>query len=142
MAALSAGMEQGPDAAIEVCKIQAPAIALSVSSESVKIGRTTHKLRNPENAPKAWMQPLLESYLANPEQQEPMVVQIDKDTFGYVEPIFVKGKCLNCHGSELKPAVTAQLKKMYPGDQATGFAEGDFRGLFWVQMKQDPSPRI
>ena len=47
--ALMAGMQGGPLNAISVCKDQAPAIAASHSVEGVKIGRTSHRLRNPAN---------------------------------------------------------------------------------------------
>jgi len=27
---------------------------------------------------------------------------------------------------------------LYPDDQATGFSEGDFRGVFWVEFQAGP----
>jgi hypothetical protein len=42
--------------------------------------------------------------------------------------------CLQCHGANIAPPVAAKLAELYPEDQATGFAAGDFRGLFWVEL--------
>ena len=42
--------------------------------------------------------------------------------------------CLTCHGTELDPAIAAQIAASYPADEATGFAAGDFRGVFWVEF--------
>jgi hypothetical protein len=55
---------------------------------------------------------------------------------GYVEPIFVKPMCLPCHGSDIPDGVAARLDEHYPTDEARGFAEGDFRGLFWVEFRE------
>ncbi len=135
MGALSSGMEKGPEVAIEVCKLQAPAIAASVATENAIIGRTTTKTRNSDNAAKEWMKPLLDYYSNHPDEHESKVVRIDKQTVGYVEPIFVKSMCLNCHGSEIAPSIASQLDKDYPEDKAKGYSEGDFRGLFWIEFQ-------
>jgi len=39
-----------------------------------------------------------------------------------------------CHGPSVAPALAARIAQHYPEDEATGFEEGDFRGLFWVTM--------
>lgn len=136
MDALKEGMEDGPEIAIEVCQLVAPEIADEVSSAGVKIGRTSHKLRNESNAPRNWMRPLLERYVAKPEYTEPEVVKLEDGAVGYVEPIFIKRMCLACHGSTLSPDVASRISEHYPGDQARNFAEGDFRGLFWVEFRE------
>ena len=52
---MTAMQDGGPGAAIEVCRDAAPKIAAEVSEEQgLTIGRTSHKLRNPENAPPSW----------------------------------------------------------------------------------------
>ena len=134
MGALMEGLEDGPEAAIEVCQIVAPEIAEELSSAGLKLGRISHKLRNESNAPRDWMQPLLDGYMATPVKTEPEVVQLKDGGVGYVEPIFVKRMCLACHGSAISPGVVSLIDEYYPGDQARGFKEGDFRGLFWVEF--------
>jgi hypothetical protein len=101
----------------------------------VEVGRTSHRLRNPANAPRPWMEPLLAAYRAAPERA-PRAVAIGAGRVGYVEPITVKPMCLACHGSELAPGVRARLAELYPEDRATGFAVGDFRGLFWAEFPE------
>lgn len=133
-AALVAGLEEGPVAAISACRVEAPKLAEQASIDGVKIGRASRKLRNPSNAPKPWMQATLEVYETDPERREPAVVAIDKNTIGYVEPIFIQPLCVTCHGAELAPDLQTTLDELYPTDQATGYAAGDFRGVFWAEL--------
>ncbi|MEE4174221.1 MAG: DUF3365 domain-containing protein [Xanthomonadales bacterium] len=134
MGALMAGMAQGPDQAIDVCRLQAPAIAADLSDERISVGRTSHRLRNPENAGPAWATAQLQAYLEQGRDWQPQVVQLDDGRTGYVEPIVTQPLCLVCHGSELAPAVQDALETHYPEDRATGFATGDLRGVFWVSF--------
>jgi hypothetical protein len=128
------GMKNGPEAAVDVCRVRAPEIADEVGSEGVRLGRTSHKLRNADNTPKEWMEPLLADYVATPGKSAPEVVRLDNGGVGYVEPIFVKPICLVCHGSDLSPSLESRLDEHYPRDSARGFEAGDFRGLFWVEF--------
>lgn len=134
--ALVEGLKAGPENAIDVCQRLAPEIAEQAGNENVRLGRTSHKLRNPDNAPAEWMKPLLEYYLANPHDSEPQAVQLAGGVVGYAEPIRVQPVCLACHGREIAPEVAAQLAEHYPEDQATGFAASEFRGLFWVEFNE------
>ncbi len=134
MGALMEGLKDGPEGAIDVCRVLAPEIAEEVSSPEIQVGRTSHRLRNERNAPREWIRPLLDEYVVNPDKLDPEVVRIDEDRVGYVEPIHVKTMCLGCHGSDLSPSIAARIDENYPGDQARGFEDGDFRGLFWVEF--------
>jgi len=136
-AALVAGMEEGPVNAISVCRIEAPALADKASSPEARVGRTSRKLRNPANAPKAWMQPLLDRYENDPEGREPAVVIVDAQTVGYVEPIFAQPLCLTCHGETLAEDLAAKIAELYPADQATGYVAGDLRGVFWAELARE-----
>ena len=138
MGALSTGMQEGPEAAIDQCHLLAPEIADQLRSEGIELGRTSHKLRNPENAPRPWAADLLDHYVTAGEAgvtyAEPQAVPLETGGVGYVEPIFVGAICLNCHGQKLDSGVVARLDAHYPEDQARGFEEGAFRGLFWVEF--------
>jgi hypothetical protein len=134
MQALSAGMQEGPAAAIEVCSRRAPAIARKLSVDGVRMGRSSHKLRNPDNAPPDWLTPLLDDYVSGEHALEPRTVTIDAGRHGYVEPIVTQPMCLTCHGSDIDADVRAQLAGDYPADRATGFEAGDLRGVFWVEF--------
>jgi hypothetical protein len=138
--ALLEGLEDGPQGAILVCKSAAPAIAARRSTDGVLMGRTSHKLRNSDNVPSEWLEPLLSAYEAGSDDPHRAVV-LDNGRIGYVEPIYVQKPCLMCHGKNLAPAVAGQVAAEYPGDRATGFAEGDFRGLFWVTLAPAPDER-
>jgi hypothetical protein len=135
--ALVTGLEDGPVAAISACRVEAPNLAEAQSKGGIKVGRASQKLRNPTNAPKLWMQKFLEVYETDPERREPGVVLIDDKTVGYVEPIFIQPLCVTCHGAELAPDLQAKLGELYPDDQATGYAAGDFRGVFWVELSRE-----
>lgn len=126
--------EGGPVQAIEVCRLEAPRIAAAAAKDGIEVGRTSHRLRNPENAPPPWTEPLLREYVANPADETPSVVRIDAEHVGYVEPIRVKPLCLGCHGEQVADPVQDRLREIYPEDRATGFRENDFRGLFWVKL--------
>ncbi|HMB70538.1 MAG TPA: DUF3365 domain-containing protein [bacterium] len=128
--------EGGPENAITVCRMEAPAIAAGSTGEGIEIGRTSHRLRNPDNAPAEWMKPLLAAYLEDPERAEPRAVRLEEGRVGYVEPMRVLPMCLACHGTDLAAPVSERLAELYPEDKATGFEAGDFRGMFWVTLPE------
>jgi hypothetical protein len=122
----------GPASAIEVCQQQAPQIASKVGEEfDVAIGRTSHRLRNPQNVPPDWARPLVDQRTS-----EPQLVSLDEGTLGVFLPIHLKPQCLMCHGPEeqILPDVRDALARAYPQDQATGFQDGDLRGWFWITV--------
>ncbi len=135
--ALVEGLKGGPIEAISACRAEAPKLAQAASVNGIKVGRTSSKLRNPSNAAKPWIQPWLARYEADPEQREPAVVLVDDETVGYVEPLFVQPLCVTCHGSALAPDLEKKLAELYPSDQATGYAAGDFRGVFWAELPRN-----
>ncbi|MDH3727519.1 MAG: DUF3365 domain-containing protein [Myxococcales bacterium] len=135
--ALIKAVEEGPVEAVTACHAVAPAVTKGAGSEVVKVGRTSHKLRNPKNAPKLWMQPLLQGYLTAPDQMEPRVVVLDDDTVGYVEPIYLQPMCVTCHGTAITPDVQERIDELYPTDEATGFEPGHFRGVFWAELSRN-----
>jgi hypothetical protein len=125
----------GPAAAIDVCRREAPQIAVDVGRQyGVAIGRTSQRLRNPKNAPPDWAKPLVRSQAG-----EPRFLALDDGQLAALLPIRLKAQCLMCHGSqeEMLPDVRQALARHYPEDQATGFREGDLRGWFWVTVPRD-----
>lgn len=132
--ALVGALDKGPEEAIGVCQVQAPMIATRIGDDDIRVGRTSHKLRNPSNRPRPWMQPLLDGFVRDPKTAGPRVVALDGDRVGYVEPIYVQAMCLMCHGDNIAPDIAAEIDRWYPEDGGSGFAEGDFRGLFWAEF--------
>jgi hypothetical protein len=135
-AALMDGLSSGPEQAITVCSEKAPALAAELSRDGVELGRTSHKLRNPENAPPDWVKPLLADY-AGGDDALYRAVDLGDGRIGYVEPIYVQAPCLMCHGETIAPVLAGRIAQHYPDDRATGFDDGDFRGLFWVTVEVD-----
>ena len=132
--ALMAGMKEGPATAIEVCSDDAPGIAAKLSVDGVLMGRSSHKLRNPDNAAPDWLAPIIDAYASGDDELAPVVVDLDDGRHGYAEPIRVQPLCLTCHGKTVHADVAERIAALYPDDEATGFSEGDFRGVFWVSF--------
>jgi hypothetical protein len=123
--------KQGPRAAISVCNLEASGLTSQVAEKhDVRIGRTSHKLRNPNNQPPEWMR---EFNIVEKKIDKQMVLQRD-DTLAVASPIHLAEKCATCHGpkDKLNSAVINELEQRYPQDEATGFEPGDLRGWFWV----------
>lgn len=140
---LMAGMKEGgPIKAIEVCNVKAPAIAMAQSKKhGWEVGRTSLKVRNPDNAPDAWEQAVLEKFEARKKAGEDpktmeyyeVVTQDGKPAFRYMKAIpTAKKPCLVCHGTNIQPKLAEALDKLYPQDQARGFKAGDIRGAFTI----------
>jgi len=124
----------GPEGAIQVCRDKAPEIAASLSKDGVRIGRTSHRLRNPKNLSPRWVEPLIVEFLEKGNDRTFRAVRLADGAVGYVEPIYVQPMCLGCHGKEISPAVSEKLDAAYPHDNGRGFDAGDFRGVFWVKL--------
>lgn len=132
--------EGGPVNAIGVCNEKAPEIAAAVGAEKGwTVARSSHKLRNPENAADAFTAATIADFLtreAAGEKADSLVRAeiVDEDgqqVFRMVKAIPTAGLCLNCHGGDtVKPDVVAKLAELYPDDQARGFSEGQMRGVF------------
>jgi hypothetical protein len=128
----SAVKESSFAGAVDFCHSRAPEIAQQVAEEhGVDVGRTSHRLRNTENSPPAWAEDAVER-----KEAREYVYRGPDGRLGYLKPIKLGGLCTNCHGpkDELAPGVAEQLQKNYPQDEATGFAVGDLRGWFWVEV--------
>ncbi len=132
----------GPANGIAVCHDKADQIATALSAESnMIVGRTSLKLRNPNNAPDNWELAVLKQFEARKEQGEPaekleFFSVIDDDqgqqTFRYMKAIPTAAPCLACHGEHIDPEVDSKLKALYPNDKARGFKEGELRGAFTI----------
>ena len=125
--------DQGLAAAVDACHLEAPTVTAAVqgieAGMEVRVGRTSDRLRNPDNAAPDWVANALAS-------DAPAGTWQSGDAIGLVSPIPTGALCTGCHGLEadLEPDVRASLARLYPEDQATGYAEGDTRGWFWVEV--------
>lgn len=134
----------GPVNAIDVCHERAPEIAASVSETSGgwTISRSSHKLRNPSNAPDAFTEAAIEDFLERQNQGEAAADLVKTEiteeggqqVFRMVKAIPTGAVCLSCHGgAEVAPEVEEALARLYPEDAARGFKEGEMRGVFTLR---------
>ena len=125
---------EGVGGAIVVCSEEAPRIAANVAQEhDVAIGRTSFRLRNPENTPPEWAKGLVA------ERIEESTFLSRGERLAALLPIRLQVPCLMCHGpaESLPPEVKDALDQHYPNDEATGFEQGQLRGWFWVEVPGD-----
>jgi len=61
------------------------------------------------------------------------------DTYRVYKPLPTGKVCLKCHGTNIDPKIAETIKKFYPKDQATGFKEGDLRGVIVAEIKKQES---
>lgn len=133
--------EGGPTEAVPFCHENVRPLAKSAAKdflEKFEFGRTSHKVRNPQNAPKEWMVDYLERFKGTKAEKgkDQSVVHVLPDgKRAYLEPLYVQPLCLNCHGPSVAKAVQDKIQGLYPQDKATGFNVGDFRGFIWVKEK-------
>ncbi len=123
--------EAGPAGAIEVCSAEAATMTREIgAAQGVEVGRTSFRLRNPANAPRAWAKAHVEAA-----EGRPALFDLG-DRVGVLAPMQLGAVCVTCHGPKesLAPEVVAALAQRYPADQAVGFAEGELRGYFWAEV--------
>ena len=139
-AALKSG---GPMNGLAVCNEKAADIAEATSKElRLTIGRTSFKVRNPNNAADPWERDILTQFETRKAGGEPISELEHYEvtdsqgqlTFRYMKAIPTAKVCLACHGDTLASELEARLDKLYPEDQARGFKEGDIRGAFTISQ--------
>lgn len=136
-ALIAAMQEGGPPAAVTVCHDQAVAIAEKVAREQgIALGRTSHRLRNPANAPRPWAKSAVEQVAGSKAAAVQRLVVDLGERVGVLRPIGTADMCLRCHGAPdaVRQQIGTALAASYPQDQATGFAAGDLRGWMWAEV--------
>lgn len=135
--------EGGPSNAIVYCNVSALPLTDSLAKNfDVKIKRSSHKLRNPENAPDAleeYMIGLYQDLKKMKKPMEPKAMLAKNGDVRFFAPIMIKAECMNCHGNvgkEITEETYKIIQNNYPDDQATGFAVGDFRGIWSINFGQ------
>lgn len=125
---------KGPTGAIGVCDLEASGLTQKVAEKhDVKIGRTSFRLRNPENNPPDWAK---QFNLVKKRIEEQVILHNDSGRVAVFSPIRLGKKCATCHGpkDQLSDDVKDALAERYPEDEATGFKPGDLRGWFWAEV--------
>jgi len=148
LAKLTAAMASGgPAAAVGVCRTDARAIADAVAKKhGIELGRTSHRVRNPANAPRAWARMIVDGGSGAAASAEKVRTVDLGERIGVLRPIGTAETCTRCHGAEdeVRRNIGATLAAAYPEDRATGFAPGDLRGWMWAEVpkagRQGTSP--
>ena len=133
--------KSGPEGAIPVCKDMAPKMAGEISQQTGwKIKRVSLKARTDARAiPDPWEKAALEDFDKRAAAGE-SPAKLEKgekigNVYRFVKALPVQPLCLSCHGpaDQLSPATKAALSQNYPNDRATGYAEGQIRGVISVR---------
>ncbi len=131
-----------PEKAIPFCHVSAQPMTIEeISGKVVDVRRATLKARNSKNMASETEAGILRRWSALKEKGQKIPeyeTAIEKNFLHYYRPLKIEAMCLACHGTEstLSPGVVKVLKEKYPNDQATGYQEGDLRGLIHVTVKQ------
>jgi mono/diheme cytochrome c family protein len=134
---------KGPVEAMSLCATQAQDLTMGVAlEEGVAVGRSSLRLRNPENVAPDWVGTWLRDQGEGPAAGAVGSSGIATAADGLqvarvLRPLTVGPPCLTCHGAtaDLAPEITAALLKSYPEDRATGYVVGDLRGAIWAEAK-------
>ncbi len=133
--------KSGAEGAIPVCKDMAPKMAGEISQQTGwKIKRVSLKARNDARAiPDPWEKAALEDFDKRAAAGE-SPAKLEKgekigNEYRFVKALPVQPLCLSCHGpvDQLSPAIKAALGQTYPNDRATGYSEGQIRGVISVR---------
>jgi len=109
--------------------------------DGIAVYRTALKYRNPDNAPDATdtevMNDMISQMKSGSFDKRPRLVSVGEKRRVYM-PLIVGKACLKCHGdiSKMDPKVVELMKKRYPEDRATGFAEGDLRRVMVSEISK------
>lgn len=139
--ALMAKMQaEGPIAAVDFCHVEAPKIAAAVSAEhGVAVGRTAVRLRSPANAPEPWQAAVLKTFQqqagAGTPPGELAHVEREGGALRIARGIALEAPCQTCHGTRIAEPIRGAVAERYPDDAATGFSEGDLRGVIWAEVR-------
>lgn len=133
--------EGGPTHAIEFCSTRALEFTDDVADDTgYDIKRTSTQIRNPENKPDKHEKEALRYFEQMMEEEGELpadyVQRVDDDEYRYYVALKVGEGCLTCHGdaSEFSEDLQEALEESYPDDEATGYEEGDFRGVMRVSV--------
>lgn len=144
---LAAITRSGLNEALPYCSENAMPITKAVAGKNgVGLSRVTHKPRNPVNQATDAELALLRKYqkgVAAKREPTPVTITNANQTVSVYVPIVIPNAlCLMCHGqpgTEISTELQATIRKLYPKDEATGFALGDLRGAWRLDFIGKPA---
>lgn len=132
----------GPEHAVDFCSTRALVLTDSMGRElHAGIRRVSDRNRNPANAVNAAELAYIQDTRSRMEQGEKPLGQVQQhgDSVTGFYPIVMDALCLQCHGSretDISPSTWNTIQARYPEDRAFGFALGELRGIWVVDMKR------
>lgn len=147
-AALSSTLQQamaegGPEHAVDFCNKTAWSLLDSLSVvQGARIRRTSDRPRSLANSPDQHERERLDEVLKHLEAGMgaaylPAEALVLGDSIAYYKPILIASPlCLKCHGKAgetLDGDALRVIRERYPQDAATGYALGEFRGLWSIR---------
>lgn len=136
----------GTAGAVAYCSQAAlPLVDSLARAQGVRIKRTSDRLRAAHDAPDADEQRRLAEVAAQLAQgARPAEIgaqaRLLGDSVAFYQPILIAmPTCLKCHGqpgADIDSLTQAALAQRYPNDRATGYALGDFRGLWSIRWRR------
>jgi mono/diheme cytochrome c family protein len=148
----SAMAKDGPEGAVETCHLKAVPITNGTVAGLPRITamkRTSFRLRSPANAPDAAEKIALDhiqQLLDNGDSPPPLLVQRVEappaaPEWRVYKPLGIMPKCLACHGDSAgqSEALKTKLAALYPGDKASNYSAGEWRGLIRVTVADAPA---
>ncbi len=132
------------ESALKFCNTNAYPFTDAIAAETNSVvKRTSFKTRNKSNSPDSLEAMLLDSYLYNVENNltlDDNVQKMDEEYLLYTKPILLNNPlCLQCHGEVGKDISLENyeiIKNLYPEDEAIGYKQGDFRGMWSIKLSR------
>ncbi len=136
---MQATKKGGPEYAVTFCNERAMPLTDSLSKEyNCKIQRISDKYRNPANKPDGNDEAVLQK-IRSSNPAKPFLVSENGKSIYYKPIKIAMPACLNCHGTEGREIAMKTLeviRQKYPNDLATGYKEGDFRGMWKITFNE------
>jgi hypothetical protein len=137
--------DKGPVEALTQCSTVTLAMAQQHQQQGWRVRRVSLKARNRANTPDRHETKILKDFetLKSVGRLKRDVANVRIEVWNgnrdlrYMLPVLITNPvCLQCHGQpeQLLPEVKAQLQKLYPHDQATGYQLDDLRGAVSIEI--------
>ena len=131
--------EGGIDHAVNYCNANASHLMDSLGTHySANIKRTSNKLRNPKNTSTTAEKMVINNYL-NGTKKGPVVNILPNGNKIFYAAIKMKPLCVSCHGTvgeTVSKKNYQNISNLYPNDKAIGYKEGDFRGIWSIELQK------
>ena len=143
---VKAKMKEDPTGTLAMgfCSTKAKEITSDVNEklpDYASVRRTALRVRNEANKPDATDEKVMKAYeeAIAAKKFDPKDIRVveTKDAYRVYKPLVTKKMCLTCHGKNISDDIKAVIKKVYPNDKATGYKEGDLRGVIVAEIKKD-----